>query len=164
MRFALPMVITAIPSVTFAVNTSVFIGGSLLRALQQNHPGLAWTGDVLNCLLKIRESVLTRDFEQVRVPFCEIQSKFEVLVPFLLAQAKPTHDQHALQRHIVWRQRINIHSSVALERTEVNDSSSVVENLSQLLDRLSAQGIERHLQPVSGQRLAHSFFPIAAGG
>jgi hypothetical protein len=29
MRFALPKVMTAIPSVTFVVNTSAFIGGSL---------------------------------------------------------------------------------------------------------------------------------------
>ena len=45
--------------------------------------------------------------------------------------------------------------------SEVNNGSTVINNLSKIVDRLSADGIESHFESISSQRPANLFFPMA---
>ena len=92
---------------------------------------------------------------------CETQSELEIFLLFILGQTKPTHNGDALKRDIIWDERINVRARVATQRTVVNDGSTVINNLSKIVDRFSADGIESHFKPVSSEGLANLFFPIA---
>jgi len=129
-------------------------------AFQQNNPALSRTRDMLNGSLKIAKLILMCDLEKLRVVLGEIQSEFEVSLLFILAQTKPAHDQNALERDIVGCERIDIRSNVAVEGAKVDDGPTLIENLRQIVNRFSAQGIKSHFELVSFKGVANLFFPI----
>ena len=119
---------------------------------------------MLNCFLKVAKLILTCDFEKLWMACCETQSELQIFLLFVLSQTKPVDNGDAPKRAIIWNERINVRARVATQRAEVDDGPTVINNLSKIVDRFSADGIESHLELLSSQGLSNLFFPVAVAG
>ena len=70
---------------------------------------------MLNGFLKVGKFIRMRDLEKRWVMCCETQSEFEILLLFIPGQTKPTQNGDALQRDIMWDERINVRARVATQ-------------------------------------------------
>src|SRR5260221_667443 len=99
-----------------------------------------------------------RDLEKLWVICYETQSELEIFLLFIMGQTKPTHNRHAFKRDTIRGERINDRVHVAIQSTEVDDGSTVINNIRKIADRFSAYSNESHFELVSSQGLVNPKF------
>src|ERR1700680_1232801 len=119
---------------------------------------------MLNGALKIVKLIFMRNFEKPWVICCETEGELEVFPLLVLCQTKPVYDRNTLKTEAFGNQRIDVRAHATLQRTEVDDASTVINKLREIVDGFPTQGIESDVELVSTQGFAYRCFPIAIAG